>query len=119
LKLKVTTPRPGYCHFPIEFFNQLTSEEVRTRFVRGHPVRYWFKPSGKRNEALDRRVYALAALHARPVPWEVLLRAAPTEPPPRPPSAPEGGGPPAPPPSSPLPAPANRFERRRIRFRMR
>jgi phage terminase large subunit GpA-like protein len=37
-------------------------------------VRYWFKPSGKRNEALDRRVYALAALHARPVPWEVLLR---------------------------------------------
>jgi len=32
---------PGYCHFPIayqqEFFNQLTSEEVRTRFIRGHP----------------------------------------------------------------------------------
>ncbi|HEY7557049.1 MAG TPA: hypothetical protein VIH18_19790 [Candidatus Binatia bacterium] len=25
-----------------EFFNQLTSEEVRTRFVRGHPVRCWF-----------------------------------------------------------------------------
>ena len=82
-KLKVTTPGPGYCHFSIayqqEFFNQLTSEEVRTSFVRGHPVRYWFKPSGKRNEALDRRVYALAALHARPVLWEVLLRAAPTE----------------------------------------
>jgi phage terminase large subunit GpA-like protein len=35
--------------------------------VRGHPLRYWFKPSGSRNEALDRRVYALAALHARPV----------------------------------------------------
>jgi phage terminase large subunit GpA-like protein len=72
---------PGYCHFPIayqqELFNRLTSEEVRRRFVRGHPVRYWFKPSGKRNEALDRRVYALPALHARPVPWEVLLRAAP------------------------------------------
>jgi hypothetical protein len=47
-KLKVTTPGPGYYHFPIayqqEFFNQLTSEEVRTRFVRGHPVRYWFSP---------------------------------------------------------------------------
>jgi phage terminase large subunit GpA-like protein len=69
-----TTPGPGYCHFPIayqqEFFNQLTSEEVRTRFVRCYPLRYWFKPSGKRNEALDRRVYALVALHARPVPWE-------------------------------------------------
>jgi phage terminase large subunit GpA-like protein len=44
-KLKVTTPGPGYCDFPIayqqEFFNQLTSGEVRTRFVRGHPVHYW------------------------------------------------------------------------------
>ena len=53
-KHKVTTPGLGYCHFPIayqqEFFNQLTSEEVRTRFVRGHPVRYWFKPSGKRTK---------------------------------------------------------------------
>ena len=47
---------PGYCHFPIayqqEFFNQLTSEEVRTRFVRGHPVRYWFKPSGQKKRGL-------------------------------------------------------------------
>jgi phage terminase large subunit GpA-like protein len=46
-------------------------------------VRYWFKPSGVRNEALDRRVYALAALYARSVSWEVLLRVAPTEPPPQ------------------------------------
>jgi phage terminase large subunit GpA-like protein len=99
--------------------SQLTSEEIRTRIVRGHPVRYWFKPSSKRNEPLDRRVYALAALHARPVPSEVLLRAAPTEPSPRPPSPPEGGGPLAPPPSSPPPGPVSRFERRRIRFRMR
>ncbi len=38
-----------------------------------------------RNEALDRRVYALAALHAGPVPWEGSpARGAPTEPPPRP-----------------------------------
>jgi len=60
--------RARLLHFPIayqqEFFHQLTSEEVRTRFVRGHPVRYWFKPSGVRNEALDRRAYALAALDA-------------------------------------------------------
>jgi phage terminase large subunit GpA-like protein len=88
---------------------------VRTRFVRGHPVRYWFKPSGKRNEALDRRVYALAALHSCPVPREVLLRAAPTEPPPPPP---EDGGLPGPCPSSPRPLPVSRFERRRIRLRM-
>jgi phage terminase large subunit GpA-like protein len=37
---------------------------VRTRFGRGHPVRYWFKPSGKRNKALDRRVYALLKVSA-------------------------------------------------------
>jgi phage terminase large subunit GpA-like protein len=65
--------------------------EIRTRFVRGRPVRYWFKPSGKRNEALDRRVYALATLRYRPVPLEVLLRA----------------------------APANRCSRGRLRFKMR
>jgi phage terminase large subunit GpA-like protein len=102
-----------------EFFHQLTSKEVRTRFVCGHPVRYWFKPSGKRNEALDRRVHALAALHARAVPREVLLRAAPTEPPPRPSSPPRRRWLVEPHPSSPLPAPTSRFERRRIRFRMR
>ena len=44
-----------------------------------------------RNEALDRPVYALAALQARSVPWEVLLRAAPADSPPRPPSSPPGG----------------------------
>jgi phage terminase large subunit GpA-like protein len=132
-ELKVEARGLHYCHFPDsyqqEYFNQLISEQVRTRFVRGHPVRYWFKPSGVRNEALDRRVYAMAALHARPVPWEVLLRAAPSEPPPQPTLPPPDGGPSAPPlppvdgslpaAASPLPAPASRFERRRVRFRMR
>jgi phage terminase large subunit GpA-like protein len=61
--------------------------------MRGHPIRYWFKPSGARNDALDHRVYALAALHSRSVPWEVLLRAAPTQPPPAPPFPPKGGSP--------------------------
>jgi phage terminase large subunit GpA-like protein len=87
--------------------------------VRGHPVRDWFKPSRKRNEAVDRRVYALAALHARPAQWEVLLPAAPTKPPPRPPPLPQGSSPPAPPNPSPLPAPVSGLERRRIRFRMK
>jgi phage terminase large subunit GpA-like protein len=36
-----------------------------------------------RNDALDRRVYALATLYVRPVPWQVLVRAPPSEPPPR------------------------------------
>jgi len=46
---KGPTPGPDYCYFPIAY-HQLTSEQVRTRFVRGHPVRYWFKPSGKRTK---------------------------------------------------------------------
>lgn len=57
---------PGYCHFPDdrpeEWFNQLTAEKLVTRYVRGQPVREWKKPDRARNEALDCRVYAYAAL---------------------------------------------------------
>jgi phage terminase large subunit GpA-like protein len=84
--LKVETPGPGYTHFPVgyelEYFQQLTSEQVKTKFRNGRPARFWFKPPGVRNEALDRRVYALAALHSRSVPWEILARLAPSAPPP-------------------------------------
>ena len=84
-RLRIAEPGPGYCHFPLaydrEYFDQLTSEEVRTRFVKGHPLREWHKPTGKRNEALDRRAYALAALYSRPVPWDILSRNAPDKPP--------------------------------------
>lgn len=96
-RLRISEPGPGYCHFPLayerEFFAQLTSEQVRTRFQKGHPVRYWFLPSGKRNEALDRRVYAFAALHSRSVPWEVLKKSAPE----KPPDGPSTDTPPVPP----------------------
>jgi phage terminase large subunit GpA-like protein len=64
-----------------EFFKQLTSEKVQVRFSHGHPIREWHKPPGVRNEALDRRAYALAVLYARTVPWEILARSAPPEPP--------------------------------------
>jgi phage terminase large subunit GpA-like protein len=81
-------------------------------------MHYWYKPSGKRNEALDRRVYAMAALYSRPVPWEVLLRAAPAEPLPRSSSSKgrQSHG------ALSLVAVASlrsRFECRRIRFRMK
>ncbi len=66
-RLRKTEPGPGYCHFPEDrdpdYFQQLTAERLKTRFHRGFKVRYWELPSGKRNEALDLRVYALAALH--------------------------------------------------------
>lgn len=57
---------PGYCHFPpdrdAEYFQQLTAEKLLTRYVKGQPIREWHKPDRARNEALDCRVYALAAL---------------------------------------------------------
>jgi phage terminase large subunit GpA-like protein len=57
---------PGYCHFPMirdaEYFKQLTAEAVVTRFHKGRPIREWKKRDSDRNEALDCRVYALAAL---------------------------------------------------------
>ncbi len=56
---------PGYCHFPddreMEYFAMLTAEKLVTRYVKGFPVREWHQQR-KRNEALDCRVYALAAL---------------------------------------------------------
>ncbi|MBF0615168.1 MAG: phage terminase large subunit family protein, partial [Magnetococcales bacterium] len=65
-RLRLTKPGPGYCHFPkdrdAEYFRQLTAERVTTRFVKGRPIREWIKKAHDRNEALDTRVYNLAAL---------------------------------------------------------
>lgn len=56
----------GYCHFPAdrdaEWYKQITAEKLVTRYVKGQPVREWHKPDRARNEALDCRVYATAAL---------------------------------------------------------
>lgn len=74
--IKVTTPGPGYCHFPVGreqvYFEQLTSERVRTRYVKGFPYREWFLPPSVRNEALDCRVYGYAALQSLNPRWAVL-----------------------------------------------
>lgn len=64
-RLKIEDPGPGYCHFPMdydkEYFDQLTSEKITLRYSRGVPSRVWV-PIRDRNEALDCRVYAVAAL---------------------------------------------------------
>lgn len=66
-RLAQQTPGPGYCHFPAdeahnhEYFKQITAEKLLTRYVKGFPVREWHK-TRDRNEALDCRVYAYAAL---------------------------------------------------------
>jgi phage terminase large subunit GpA-like protein len=66
-------PRPGLIHFPLpndatgtagfntDYYGQLTAERVETRYREGKPYRVWVLPPGKRNEALDTFVYALAA----------------------------------------------------------
>ena len=66
-KLRLAEPGPGYVHLsqrlPAEVFDQLTAERLVTRYVKGHPRLEWVKPPGRRNEALDCAVYALAAAH--------------------------------------------------------
>ena len=55
----------GYCHFPKhyndEYFAMLTAEKVVRKYHKGFHRREWIKVR-PRNEALDCRVYALAAL---------------------------------------------------------
>ncbi|QDP46580.1 MAG: putative terminase large subunit [Prokaryotic dsDNA virus sp.] len=64
-RLKLTEAGSGYCHFPSsyddEYFAMLTAEKVATRYVKGVPKREYIQIR-KRNEALDCRVYAMAAL---------------------------------------------------------
>lgn len=64
-RLRVTEPGPGFCHFPDdrpeEYYKQLTAEEVVYRYQKGVKKRIW-KKKRARNEALDLRVYATAAL---------------------------------------------------------
>ena len=74
--LKINTAGPGYCHFPLapdmkdeqkrgytsEYFKGLVSERRTLKFRKGYRKYEWEKKSGARNEPLDCRVYARAAL---------------------------------------------------------
>jgi len=66
----------GYCHFPkgrsIKYFEQLTAEKPVTEYKNGFPVRKFVLEKSRRNEALDCRVYAFAALTLAAVKWESL-----------------------------------------------
>jgi phage terminase large subunit GpA-like protein len=44
-----------------DFFEQLCSEVLVTRYVRGQPTRLWERIPGRRAECLDATIYALAA----------------------------------------------------------
>ena len=76
-------PVGGYMHytrdakagFDENYFKMLTAEEVRLKYVKGHPVReYKPKYEGARNEALDLRVYSLAALCILQPDWILLTK---------------------------------------------
>lgn len=68
VRLGVTEPGPGYCHFPADrdvvWFEQLTGERLVVRMKGGKAYRAWEALPGRRVEALDCRVYAYAALCA-------------------------------------------------------
>lgn len=76
-RLKIDSPGPGYCHFPRardeEYFAQLTAEKLVTRYHKGFPRKEWIK-ARQRNEALDCRVYALAALKILNPVWSAIER---------------------------------------------
>ena len=63
-RLNLSTPGPGFMHFPIgigdEFFQQLTAEKIITEFRKGFPHSVWVK-TRERNDGLDTCVYAYAA----------------------------------------------------------
>lgn len=67
-RLKLETFGPGYCHFPVsethdeEYFAQLTSEEKRSKYDKGVLQGTYYKKIRARNEALDLKIYNLAAL---------------------------------------------------------
>ena len=77
-RLNVQTPGPNYCHFPLDeaagydetYFKGLTAEKQVVRWKKGRPTTAWElkDPNYHRNEPLDCRDYALAALEiANPV----------------------------------------------------
>jgi phage terminase large subunit GpA-like protein len=77
-RLRIQQPGPGYCHFPSgrdpAWFEQLTSEIVVTKYSKGFPVREWVPRPNTRQEALDCRVYAFAALRSMSISWGRVQR---------------------------------------------
>lgn len=77
--LKTPEPGPNYCHFPAErsdeFFKMLCAEKKITKFVAGRAKTQYVKVTASaRNEALDCRVYALAAVSIINPDWRSFAR---------------------------------------------
>lgn len=77
-RLRINEAGAGCWHFPIErdaeWFAQITSEVVRTRYVKGRAVREWQpRKEGSPTEGLDCRVYAFTALRGLMRNWKLDL----------------------------------------------
>lgn len=80
--LKLEREGEGYCHFPqehdrgygVDYFKGLTSESLIVKMVNGIGKVQWVKKSGVRNEPLDIRNYAMAALRILNPNFELLKR---------------------------------------------
>jgi len=75
-RLTLADVGPGYLHFPADrpedWFRQLVAETKVTRYRDGVAYSKFENPSKARNEALDCRVYASAALALLQVNWSKL-----------------------------------------------
>lgn len=75
--LQVKKPGPGYCHFPDhygdDYFDGLTAEQRFTKMVKGVAT-YFYKKIRQRNEPLDCRVLALAAVELIAPNWDGLAK---------------------------------------------
>ncbi len=80
--LKIESEGAGYCHFPseydkgygVDYFKGITSEHLVVTMVNGIPKAKWVKKNGVRNEPLDVRNYAMAALRILNPNWELLKK---------------------------------------------
>jgi len=65
-RLRVEEPGAGFCHFPVgrglEYYAGLTSERPLRKYHKGIARRVWTKIQGPRNDPLDCRILAMAAL---------------------------------------------------------
>jgi len=65
-RLRIEGPGAGFCHFPVgrglDYYTDLTSERPLRKYHKGVARRVWTKVPGARNEPLDCRVLAMAAL---------------------------------------------------------
>ena len=65
-RLRIEEPGPGFCHFPVgrdyDFFRGLTAEKPVRKYKNGVAKIVWIPNPSVRNEPLDCRVYAIAAL---------------------------------------------------------